>query len=302
MRLRTCCWVATVVVIALVVAACGPLAGSRGAIVHPRGGDDLVLRVDRGGGYWSDLASELAQVPDFLLTGDGRVITRRPMGDDEPAPQVPELVVRRVSEDGVQAILRAARDAGIWGPDRHHGESPVQDAANTAFTLVAGGQRHFVTAYALGVDKERGARARLHDLVEKLSELESWLPPGSLGGQEPYPPPALRVVIVLPRSDVRDGDRAQPEIRRRWPLITPAGAFGASSGRVPGGLFGGRWVRCGVVTGQDMEALLREAERGGPGGGDWESEGEPVTVLLRPLLPDERGCERPTFLARKRTP
>ena len=49
------------------------------------------------------------------------------------------------------------------------------------------------------------------------------------------------------------------------------------------------------MTGEE-DALVREAERAPDGG--WESDGQPIFVLLRPLLPDERGCEKPSFVAK----
>jgi hypothetical protein len=87
-----------------------------GAIAHPTGADDLVLRMEIGGGLVAP-GWILSQLPLVSVYGDGRVITQGPQIEIYPGPALPNLLVSRVSEDGLQQILAAARDAGLVGPD-----------------------------------------------------------------------------------------------------------------------------------------------------------------------------------------
>jgi hypothetical protein len=76
MRITT---IATTAVLALVLFACGGLnddgggAGS-GAISHPTGAEDLVLRVETSGGF-VPMEYNVTRLPSWSLYGDGRIVT-----------------------------------------------------------------------------------------------------------------------------------------------------------------------------------------------------------------------------------
>src|SRR5439155_11808501 len=70
---------ATFLILALFAAAAcakastGPGGGSSGGIEHPMGPNDLVLKVETGGGFVAP-AAHFKEFPSFALYGDGRLI------------------------------------------------------------------------------------------------------------------------------------------------------------------------------------------------------------------------------------
>ncbi len=275
----------------LLLAACGGVTGGGaggtgptggGAIAHPTGPDDLVLRVEDVGGF-VPVEYALTRVPSWSLFGDGRLIVVGPQIEIYPGPALPNLIVSRISEEGVQAILAAAREAGLMEGDARYHHPCVTDAPTTVFTVVADGRTSRVSADALDLeagacpDVDEEARAALRAFRDRLTDLASWLPTGSIGPEEPYEAEAIRVYVTSYR-----GEPDLPQEPIAWPLATPLSRFGDPASAL-------EEARCGVVTGDDLRTLRPLFERANqltP----WESEGERFGLLLRPLLPDERGC------------
>jgi hypothetical protein len=270
--------------LAFTITACG---GGRGAIEHPQGADELVLRVATGGGLVPP-EYVLRELPGFSLYGDGRLVVRGPEVLIYPAPALPNVIQRQVSEDGVQALLAAADGAGLLGPSRHYDFPGIADAGTTTFTVVADGERHVVSAYALGLEapgqpgiseEENEARAALLEFSTKLSDLQAWLPERSLGPEEPYAFDELRVYV---RPYTASPEPELVQVEKPWPLAQPLTTFGQPVEILPD-------ARCGVVAGEELATLLpaaREANELTP----WTSEGARYLLLFRPLLPDEHGC------------
>lgn len=277
--------------LALLAAACGERTtggggtGDDGRIDHPAGANDLVLRMDVGGGLMP-IESSLRALPALSLYGDGTLILPGPQIEIYPPPGLPSLVTVEVSEDGIQAILRAARDAGLLGPDRHLDYPLIADAPTTTFTVVAGGATHRVSAYALGEAQgaegvpaeDADARAALAELQSKLFDLR-WLPEGAVGEERPYEMSALRV-FVRPYGEVPDSTLEQPPVG--WPLAEPLARFGSRFGGLAD-------TRCGVVEEAELASVLAIAQATNeltP----WRSAGATYQLIFRPLLPDESGC------------
>ncbi|HEU4356010.1 MAG TPA: hypothetical protein VFT27_10515 [Actinomycetota bacterium] len=294
--------IAMVGALALAVVACGRLnedgtgggsgttggtggSGSTGAepIEHPTGADEVVLRWEYRDGF-VPYEYLLKRLPSWTLTGDGRVIVEGPMIEIYPSPALPNVQVRQVSEDGVQAILRAAQDAGLMDGDASYDYRCITDAPTTVFTTTAGGSTSVVSAYALGdaaggncPDVDVDARWTLAAFRDRLGDL-SWLPEGSVGEEEPYVADAVRI-YVMPYQ----GQPDLPQEPVAWPLEEPLDRFGKP---VEGGL---EDTRCGVVSGSDLETLAPLMQ----GANDltpWTSDGQEYRLILRPLLPDEHGC------------
>jgi len=269
----------------LLAVGCGRLTdtGDGGGIEHPIGPNELVLRMDIGGGF-VPVEYALAQFPQWSLFGDGRLITEGPQIEIYPGPALPSLQVQTLTEAGVQVILEAAREAGLMGPDRTYDYPCVADAPTTTFTLYAGGAKHVSSAYALGVSEgacpgaDTEARAKLAAFQAKLTDLASWLPTGSIGDQVPFEFDEMRV-LVRPYSASPEPGLEQSPID--WPL-EPLSTFGR-----PDPAFSD--FRCGVVGGVDLAKLLPDVRRANqltP----WRSDGERYALILRPLLPDEHTC------------
>jgi hypothetical protein len=277
---------AITIVATAVLAACGRFndSGDGGdAIAHPTGADELVLRVSNGGGF-VPVEYNLRSVPGISIFGDGRMVIEGPQIEIYPGPALPNLQVRQLTEDAIQTILEEARKAGLLGADANYDFPCVADASTTTFTVVADGSTHTVSAYALGpedagdcpgIDAE--ARAELFEFQGKLGGLDGWLPAGSIGTEEPFTGDEMRVYV----GDYRgEPDLAQPAVA--WPLEAPLQEFGARDATFAD-------YRCGVVAGEDFEALLEQARTANeltP----WTSDGERFALILRPLLPDEHTC------------
>jgi hypothetical protein len=281
-------FLAVLVLAALAAVSCAGLRSDprAGGIDHPTGASDLILRVHVGGGF-VPVDYTLREIPFFSIYGDGRLVTVGPQIEIYPGPALPNLLVSQISEEGIQAILEAARDAGLLGPDRRFDHPGIADAHTTTFTLVAEGRTHVISAYALGFDEqpsglipedEQQARQKLNDFQMKLGDLGSWLPEGSVGEEEPFGFDELRIFV---REDAPKDD-ALPQNELRWPLSPGLADFGAVVPDLD--------VRCGSVQGSDLEALLplaQEANELTP----WRNDDHLYGLVFRPLLPDESGCE-----------
>jgi hypothetical protein len=283
----------------LVLIACGRLGdggGSTGgggtggtgstAIQHPTGDEEVVLRVAYEGGF-VPVDYTLRTIPSWTLYGDGTLVMAAPQIEIYPPPAVPGLTATPIAEEGVQAILEAAREAGLMDGDVSYGNDCIADAATTVFTTNAGGSTSVVSAYALDVGEPAGTcvsndeadeRAALAAFQMRLGDLRSWLPEGSVGEEQPLEPNALRVY-----SQPYRGEPDPPQEQVAWPLDEPLDSFGE-----PVEDFGGP-MRCGVVNGEDLSTLLPIATASNeitP----WTSSGDEYHLIFRPLLPDESGC------------
>ena len=270
-------------------ASTGPGGGSSGGIEHPMGPNDLVLKVETGGGFVAP-AAHFKESPSFALYGDGRQITQGPQIEIYPGPALPNLQVTRITEDGVQAILEAAKTAGLLGPDRKYEFMTISDAPTTTFTAVAAGGRHVISVYALSEATGAGgqgippaelqARRALAGFLGKLGDLGSWLPKGSVTDEGGYSPDELRIFVLDQAANPEPGLEQKPV---DWPLAQPLASFGQPVTNGPEG-------RCGSVSGDDLKTLLPLAEKANeltP----WQSAGTSYSLVFRPLLPDEDGCE-----------
>jgi len=273
------------VVLSLLAAGCGRLAkAGNGGIDHPTGPDELVLRMDVGGGFVAP-SYELRRIPTWSLFGDGRIISEGAQIEIYPGPALPSVQVQTITEDGIQAILEAAKAAGLLGPDKTYDQRCVADVPTTTFTVYADGAKHIVSAYALGMTpgtcpgEETEARAALSAFAAKLGDLASWLPMGSIGDQGQFGSSEMRV-YVQPYAGSPEPGLHQTAID--WPLSQPLASFGMADATY--GDF-----RCGVVGGNDFAKLLPEAQRANeltP----WRSGGSDYSLIFRPLLPDEHAC------------
>jgi hypothetical protein len=239
------------------------------------------------------IEAQLRQLPIFTLFGDGRVFLPGPQIEIYPPPALPSITVTPIAEPGVQAILRGARDAGLMGPDRHFDLATVTDASTTTFTLVADGGRHETSVYALdpfggGPDEapagvpadQREVRQALAEFQRKLGDLRSWLPDGSVGEEGLYEPEELRI-FVQPGEPPQEPELQQPPAA--WPLDAPLAAFGEPVEGRPD-------LRCASIRGEDLPAILPLATTANeltP----WTSGAKAYSLVLRPLLPHESGCE-----------
>lgn len=280
----------------VLLSACGDRSQNGGAtdsdgesdvVEHPEEPDELVLRVTVGGGF-VPVEFNLTEVPAFSLYGDGSIITPGPQIAIFPAPALPNLQQKKVTEEGIQMILAEAVDAGLEGPDRRLTNDRIADAPTTAFTVVTDAGAHTTSVYALGIGTgpqegpgdDRQTRSRLRQFQEMVSSLEQSLPAGEISAERPFEPKRLRLFVREGTPEPSEPGLEQPELG--WPLDGGLAGFGEPHTSLD--------YRCGVVEGEDVQRLLDAAKRANqltP----WVSDGRSYGVLFRPLLPDEMGCE-----------
>lgn len=277
---------AALALLTVIAAACANEPGSGdGGIDHPMGADDVVLRLSYEGGF-VPVEHTLSQFPSFTLYGDGRIVVPGPQIEIYPGPALPAVNQRIVTEDGMQAIIRAALEAGLGRGDRDlsdFGSTVIADASTAVFAFSANGRTSRVSVYALAElpatpdgmpDEEFEARAALNDLAQRLGALERWLPEGSVGSEGPFDAEGYRIFVgpYRPAEELTQDPVA-------WPLATP----------LPPGGDDTAGYACRAVRGEEwalLAPLAREADQLTP----WISAGERFSVLFRPLLPDEAGC------------
>ncbi len=280
---------------ALVLTGCADVPSTppgSGAIAHPTGTDDLILSVGWEGGF---VPTEylFTNAPSFALYGDGTLITPGAQIELYPGPALPPFVARTVSEEGIQAILHRALEAGLDldGDYSDLGNMGIADAGTATFVLSADGATHRVTAYALGMEGDErvdgqpedvwSTRRRLSDFMSEIGTLDAWLPAGSLGDERTYEATSARLLVGPATTDPD-----LPQEPATWPLEVPLRDLGDAAPTL------GEGWRCAVIDGEDWATVERAARRANqltP----WTSHGGSYRLVFRPLLPDEAGCPTP---------
>jgi hypothetical protein len=279
----------TVVVVALglVVAACGESAPVASTVATsttttttmPATGydpDQVILRIDRAGGL-VPFEFALTDLPEYILTGDGELITSAP---DAPPGALPTLSVSRLSAAGVSQVVAAAEAAGLSDPLEDYGFPRVTDMPTTMFSLHTTGKPSEAAVYALssaeflddpafGLTAEQAeARNGLVAFIAQLADVTNWLGDDVIEGPDPYPIEALTVYLA-PADGAQILD---------WPLGAPVGE--------PAGGY-----QCLLVQGDDLDVLLLLAEQA-DSLTTWLIDGVEHRALFRPVLPGEDGCSQ----------
>ena len=138
------------IAMAVLLTACKG-TGSGTPIDHPAG-DALLLRVTNEGGF-VPVEYIFTTAPSFTLLGDGRVFMPGAVPAIYPGPALAPVMVRRLSEAGIQAVLDEVLQTGLFTADAQYlgAQNYVADAQDTIFTLHAGGHDVTLRIYALGI-------------------------------------------------------------------------------------------------------------------------------------------------------
>lgn len=273
-----------------------PGGGSGGddGIEHPTG-SEAILIVDWAGGF-VPIEFLATRLPTFVLLGDGRVIMQGPQDLAFPGPAYPPLIERTLTEDGIQAILRAVEGTNLFTRDLdlRGAQNMVADAPDTLFILQAGGQDVTVSIYGLGTlvpgmepgpgitSGELEGHRLLGQLNDALMTLDTWLPDGSweTEGWQSYEPEAFRLYVRDSTGEPIEGGDLPQQVRD-WPTDDDPAAFGEEVS------FFGNGTRCGVVDGDAGAAWLAELTASTQMT-RWSDDGQRrFTVLVRPVLPNE---------------
>lgn len=217
----------------------------------PAGASDLVLRVVDTGGLLPRGAE--FELPALSLYGDGLLI----LGGDRVSRRVTH---RRLSVEGVRRVVRAAVNAGLT-KEQDYGAPQIVDGPVSIFTVVT--SRRFETTIVAPSElsgdtaAQSEARRRVHAFRKALNDLDSWL--GDEIGAATEPGPGQYVVFSY-RTE-RQASAVQ------WLY-----------GDLPDG-------GCRLLPAAQMRAL--PAVRPGQ---LWQQGDNFFVLMLRPLLPDEKGC------------
>jgi hypothetical protein len=261
----------------------------------------LVFRVAQAGGFIAPSA-DLVALPSVSIYADGTIIVPGAASSADPAPAVPAIARETVDAGSLQKILDAAKATGLGDPKASFDGGPTPDAGVTLITIDLGGVARHLRIVSLGdASRDAGldpavvtARVKLRGFLASLDDMASLVGAGLVAPPAPFVADRV-MLLVTPGSPATD---ASGGTSVAWPLATPLASFGATlatsgsgGGTNPGGLNGGGAgdARCGVVTGADLATLsplFASATTLTP----WTSAGDPFTVAVRPLLPDEAGC------------
>jgi hypothetical protein len=272
----------------LTLGACAdtPVDPGVGGIDHSTAPEEVLVRISYEGGF-VPIEWTYTNFAFYSLFGDGTLIVPGAQIELYPGPALPAISSRQVDEAGIQAILEhaIAVTRNIPADLNDLGYMGIADASTTVITVSAGGVDRTIRAYALSElterpdgmpEREYQARLSLQELVATLTGPTEWLPEGSLGPEGAYEASAGRLFV----GDYRKmDDLAQDPMP--WPLSAGLADFGDPI--PPDGM------RCGVVEGEDWDTVLDSATTANqltP----WTDAGDRYSILVRPLLPDERGC------------
>lgn len=256
-------------------------AGTDG-LSHPTGADEIVLRMEEGGGF-VPAEFNATSMPVFTLYGDGRVVFHDtnavpPAPANDGVTMYPPLRTAVMSEEQIQSLLEfAIAEGGLAVARERYDNQMVADAPTTTFTIRAGGVEKTVQVYALGFDAEPGPDSNVKAALVKLAERLRSFDQGGALPSEPYRPERFRGVLW----EVGPGVGAP----KPWPwadltpadFVAPAGpnAFGFPSHD---------------LTDAQLQALGLGTPEGAVSGLMFTGpDGKVYGFALRPLLPEELG-------------
>ena len=226
-------FVPVLIVAALGFAACGSDSDSPAAddslppvadgYQYPTGADDVVVEYAEVGGF---IPREFAfqQTPNVLVSGDGRVFGPGAQIAIYPGPLLPAVQVQSITEEGIQAILAAADDAGLLQEIDYEQPTNIADASTAQVTINVNGETYVHEAYALGlaIPGEGGQettpqRQALADFIAQLNDLAGLVGADELGEQEIFDPSEYGIeALVVEDLSVYGSDGIEPTVVD-WP-------------------------------------------------------------------------------------
>ncbi len=225
--------VPALLVVALGLAACGSDSDAPAAddslppvadgYQHPTGADEVVVEYAEVGGF---MPREFAfqQTPNVLVSGDGRVFGPGAQIEIYPGPLLPAVQVQSITEDGVQAILAAADDAGLFQQVDYEQPTNIADASTARVTIVVNGETYVHEAYALGLaipgessQETTPQRQALADFIAQLNDLAGLVGTGELGEQTVFDPTDYGIeALVVDDLSAYGTDGIEPSVVE-WP-------------------------------------------------------------------------------------
>jgi hypothetical protein len=212
----------------------------------------------------------------------GKLIVHGPQVEIFPAPLLPNLLQQPISQAGIDAIVDAARSAGLLdGPtDLTGGLPPGAQMGHLLFVIdgvereVLGDPTRQIVCITAPCDAAPGTPEAFGQFWARVQDVGSWLP-GELGAESPYVTDRLAVLLTEPMLDAT----LKPTVAR-WPIPGRLSEFGVELSGTPS-------ARCGVIEGADLAAALA-AFGAANGYTRWTDDtNAQVGVVARPLVPRE---------------
>jgi len=196
--------VSVLVVAALGLVACGGDSDSPAAddslppvadgYQHPSGAGDVIIEYAQVGGF---VPREFAfqQSPNVLISGDGRTFSPGAQIEIYPGPLLPAVQVQPITEQGIQSILAAADEAGLFQQVVYEQPTNIADASTARVTINVNGETFVHEAYALGLAMPGAGTAEttperqaLADFIAQLNDPTDLLGADQLGEQTIFEP------------------------------------------------------------------------------------------------------------------
>jgi hypothetical protein len=171
---------------------------------HPTGADEVVFSYAEVGGF-VPRAYAFQTPPVILVSGDGRVFTQGAQIAIFPGPMLPAIQVQPISELGIQRLLAAADEAGLFAEIDYTAELNVADASTAMVTIEVDGDTWVHEAYALGIGvgpnqantEAAQERQALLDFLAQIGDLAALVGPEQLGPLEIYEPDSYLIESLV---------------------------------------------------------------------------------------------------------
>jgi hypothetical protein len=190
---------------------------------HLTGSDDVVIEYAEVGGF---VPREFAfqQTPNLLVSGDGRVFSPGAQIAIYPGPLLPAVQVQPITDDGIQAILAAADEAGLFREVEYEQPTNIADASTAQVTINVNGETFVHSAYALGLaipgdasEETTPERQALADFIAQLNDLTGLVGADQLGEQTIFDASEFGIeAIVVDDLSVYGADGIEPTVVD-WP-------------------------------------------------------------------------------------
>jgi hypothetical protein len=216
-------------------------------IAHPTGAQDAVLKLSYEGGF-VPAGTTFVNTPALLVSGDGHVYTPAVTSAIFPGPLLPSILVKTITESGIQRILGIVQKAGLFVTKLDlSGGTGVADASSTVLTINANGKNYVQNAYALGADNpESPARQAMLGAVNIITDVAAAAGEASLGEDQPFVADKYRFQARVVDQTELDSQQPAPTIVD-WPALTTLPLASAAT--------------CAVVNAAAVGSLLVDAKQ-----------------------------------------
>jgi hypothetical protein len=272
--------IAAVLVSAVVLVACGSDSDSAAGDdslppvadgdQRPVGADEVIVSYTEVGGFTTPEVT-FQQTPVVLISGDATVYTPGAQIAIFPGPLLPTLQVQTITEEGIDEVLAAAEEAGLFNEVDYEAPNNIADATTSRVVISANGETWVHEAYALtlgaGIGTETPERQALLDFIIQLTDLPTLVGAANLGETALYEPMDY-AIEARPVEDlsVFAGDGIEPTVVE-WPADVSVPLADASA--------------CTVVPATEIGETLAAANQLT----FFSDDGITYQVLARPVLP-----------------